>query len=99
MVRYQACGGLFVIAAPSMTCRNLGSLTSVSATCGTFGACVNGVMLDIFFVTIDSPVTKKMSNMTPLTHAPNGVMLDIFFVTIDSPVLIPRRFKARGGPK
>src|ERR1700685_1871232 len=44
MVRYQACGGLFVTAALSMTWLNSGSSTSVSEIWGTFGTCVNTVI-------------------------------------------------------
>src|SRR6202166_1516373 len=47
MVRYQACGGLFVTAALSMTWLNSGSSTSVSEIWGTFGTWVNTVICDL----------------------------------------------------
>src|SRR4029077_5471710 len=47
MVRYQACGGLFVTAALRMTSCNSGSWTSWSATCGMFGACVKRDIWDL----------------------------------------------------
>src|SRR5258707_12547073 len=47
MVRYQACGGLFVTAALSITWLNSGSSTSVSEIWGTFGTWVDTVIVDL----------------------------------------------------